>query len=51
MDDLKAAMQLIDSNSKSIPEGDYLEICRKLKDAYDDIEENAKSSTDHLYFG
>ena len=51
MDDLKAAMQLIDSNSKSIPEGDYLEICRKLKDAYDDIEENAKPSTDHLYFG
>ena len=51
MDDLKAAMRLIDSNSKSIPEGDYLKICRRLKDAYDDIEETENSSSDHPYFG
>ena len=51
MEDLKTAMRLIDSNSKSIPEGDYLEICRNLKDAYDDLEETKNSSSDHPYFG
>jgi len=51
MDDLKAAMRLIDSNSKNICEGDYLEICRNLKDAYDDLEETKNSSSDHPYFG
>lgn len=51
MEDLKDAMRLIDSNSKSIPEGDYLKICKKLKDAYDDIEETKNSSSEHPYFG
>lgn len=51
MEDLKTAMRLIDSNSKNICEGDYLEICRNLKDAYDDLEETKNSSSDHPYFG
>lgn len=51
MEDLKTAMRLIDSNSKNICEGDYLEICRNLKDAYDDLEETKNSISDHPYFG
>lgn len=51
MEDLKTAMRLIDSNSKNICEGDYLEICRNLKDAYDDLEETKNSTSDHPYFG
>lgn len=43
MDDLLQAMQLIDNNSKILPEGDYLEICNHLKEAY-----NKRS--DPIYF-
>lgn len=34
MDDLLKAMQLIDTHSDKIPEGDYLDICNRLKNAY-----------------
>ena len=34
MDDLLQAMQLIDKHSDKLPEGDYLEICNCLKNAY-----------------
>jgi len=34
MNDLLQAMQLIDKNSNKLPEGDYLEICNHLKEAY-----------------
>ena len=34
MDDFLQAMQLIDKHSDKLPEGDYLEICNRLKNAY-----------------
>ena len=34
MDDLLQAMQLIDKHSDKLPEGDYLDICNRLKNAY-----------------
>lgn len=43
MDDLLKAMQLIDKHSDKIPEGDYLDICNRLKNAYN-------KRTDPVYF-
>jgi hypothetical protein len=43
MDNLLQAMQLIDKHSSNLPEGDYLELCKHLKNAY-----NQRS--DPLYF-
>jgi hypothetical protein len=43
MDDLLKAMQLIDKHSDKLPEGDYLELCKCLKDAYN-------KRTDPVYF-
>jgi len=34
MDNLLRAMQIIDGHSDKLPEGDYLELCNLLKDAY-----------------
>lgn len=34
MNELSAVMQLIDRNSDKLPEGDYLEICNRLKKVY-----------------
>lgn len=34
MDDLLQAMQIIDRHSNVLPEGDYLELCKHLKNAY-----------------
>lgn len=34
MDELLSVMQLIDKNVDKLPEGDYLEICNRLKKAY-----------------
>ena len=34
MDDLLQVMQIVDSHSNVLPEGDYLEICKHLKNAY-----------------
>jgi hypothetical protein len=34
MDDLLQAMQIVDRVSTSLPEGDYIEICKHLKNAY-----------------
>ena len=34
MDDLLQVLQLIDKHSKILPEGDYLELCKHLKKAY-----------------
>jgi hypothetical protein len=34
MDDLLHVMQIVDSHSNVLPEGDYLEICKHLKNAY-----------------
>lgn len=34
MDDLLQAMQIIDGHSNVLPEGDYLELCKHLKNAY-----------------
>jgi hypothetical protein len=34
MDDLLRVMQIIDSHSNVLPEGDYLELCKHLKNAY-----------------
>jgi len=34
MESLTQLMSLIDLNSKSLPEGDYLEMCNKMKDIY-----------------
>src|SRR6056300_1112497 len=34
MDDLLRVMQIIDSHSNVLPEGDYLELCNHLKNAY-----------------
>ena len=34
MDDLLRVMQIVDSHSNVLPEGDYLEICKHLKNAY-----------------
>lgn len=34
MEALTQLMSLIDLNSKSLPEGDYLEMCNKMKDIY-----------------
>jgi hypothetical protein len=34
MNELLQVMQLIDKNSNKLPEGDYLEICNHLKEAY-----------------
>jgi len=34
MDELLSVMQLIDKNVDKLPEGDYLEICNRLKNAY-----------------
>ena len=34
MDDLLRVMQIIDSHSDVLPEGDYLELCKHLKNAY-----------------
>lgn len=34
MDELSEVMQLIDRNSDKLPEGDYLEICNRLKKVY-----------------
>jgi hypothetical protein len=34
MNDLLQAMQLIDKHSDVLPEGDYLELCKHLKNAY-----------------
>ena len=34
MDDLLEVMQLIDRNSEKLPEGDYLEICNRLKNVF-----------------
>jgi hypothetical protein len=43
MDDLLQVMQLIDKHSKVLPEGDYLELCKHLKKAYNKM-------TDPIYF-
>ena len=43
MDDLLQAMQLIDKHSDKLPEGDYLDICNRLKNAYN-------KRTDPVYF-
>ena len=43
MDDLLKAMQLIDQHSNVLPEGDYLDICNHLKNAYN-------KRTDPVYF-
>jgi hypothetical protein len=43
MDDLLRAMQLIDKHSDVLPEGDYLDICNHLKNAYN-------RRTDPVYF-
>lgn len=37
MDDLVALMQLIDLNSKVLPEGSYLEMCNRMKNIYGNI--------------
>ncbi len=34
MDELLEVMQLIDKNSDKLSEGDYLDICNRLKNAY-----------------
>ena len=34
MEDLRAVMQIIDKNSPSLPEGDYLELCNRMKKLY-----------------
>jgi hypothetical protein len=34
MEDLRAVMQIIDKNSPSLPEGDYLELCNRMKNLY-----------------
>jgi hypothetical protein len=34
MEALTQLMSLIDLNSKSLPEGDYLEMCNRMKDIY-----------------
>lgn len=34
MEDLLSVMQILDRNSNTIPEGDYLELCNLLKKAY-----------------
>lgn len=34
MEDLLRAMQVVDKNSDVIPEGDYLQLCNHLKEAY-----------------
>jgi len=34
MDDLLRVMQIIDGHSNILPEGDYLELCKHLKNAY-----------------
>ena len=34
MEDLLQAMQVVDKNSDVIPEGDYLQLCNHLKEAY-----------------
>jgi len=36
MNAIKKIMSLIDKNSQVLPEGDYLEICQALKEAYQD---------------
>lgn len=38
MEDLRAVMQIIDKNSPSLPEGDYLELCNRMKKLYKDKE-------------
>jgi len=43
MDDLLRVMQLIDENSRVLPEGVYLEVCNHLKNAYN-------KRTDPIYF-
>jgi len=43
MNDLLQVMQLIDKHSKVLPEGDYLELCKHLKKAYNKM-------TDPIYF-
>tara|TARA_Y100000389_G_scaffold195347_1_gene226651 strand:+ start:235 stop:756 length:522 start_codon:yes stop_codon:yes gene_type:complete len=35
MAELQRVMQIIDQNSKALPEGDYLEVCNLLKKSYD----------------
>lgn len=37
MDSLTNILQIIDKNSKNLPEGDYLELCNLMKSAYDKI--------------
>jgi len=34
MNDLLQAMQIIDKHSTILPEGEYLELCKHLKNAY-----------------
>lgn len=34
MNDLLQAMQIIDKHSTSLPEGEYIELCKHLKNAY-----------------
>lgn len=34
MEDLLRAMQVVDKNADVLPEGDYLQLCNHLKDAY-----------------
>ena len=34
MEDLRAVMQIIDKNSPLLPEGDYLELCNRMKKLY-----------------
>lgn len=35
---LREIMSLVDKNSSLIPEGDYLELCEKVRDLYKEIE-------------
>jgi hypothetical protein len=35
---LHEIMSLVDKNSSLIPEGDYLELCEKVRDLYKEIE-------------
>ena len=35
---LREIMSLVDKNSSLIPEGDYLELCQKVRDLYKEIE-------------
>jgi hypothetical protein len=37
MDDIRHIFNIIDKNSNTIPEGDYIEVCNKLKGVYNHI--------------